>query len=77
MEVICMSVVTGFPETLVAPIPRLWTVSEFHRMAELGIFDRGFARRHTMLIEGQILEQHHGNPDEPDPARSGSPATIW
>ena len=51
----------SFPAT--DPRPRRWTVTEYHNMGAHGLF----GDRHVMLIEGVILESHHGNPNEPDP----------
>ena len=50
-----------FPAT--DPRPRRWTVAEYHNMGAHELF----GDRHVMLIEGVILESHHGNPNEPDP----------
>ena len=40
------------------PAVRLWTVEEFHRLGELGIFEG----RRAMLIHGSILEEGPMNP---------------
>ena len=41
-----------------APAAKLWTVEEFHRLGELGIFEG----RRAMLIHGSILEEGPMNP---------------
>ena len=41
-----------------APVAKLWTVEEFHRLGELGIFEG----RRAMLIHGSILEEGPMNP---------------
>lgn len=54
--------VTPPPRTAVpvskAPTAKLWTVEEFHRLGELGIFEG----RRAMLIHGSILEEGPMNP---------------
>ncbi len=47
------------------PVPIRWRVNEFHNMASLGIF----RDQRCVLIHGVILEQHHGDPADPDPRR--------
>ena len=42
----------------VAPAAKLWTVDEFHRLGELGLFEG----RQAMLIDGTILEEGPMNP---------------
>ena len=53
---------TSPPRTAVpaskAPAAKLWTVEEFHRLGELGIFEG----RRAMLIHGSILEEGPMNP---------------
>ncbi len=51
------------PPRLVAPAPtspaaKLWTVAEFHRLGELGLFEG----RRAMLVHGEILEEGPMNP---------------
>ena len=41
-----------------APTAKLWTVDEFHRLGELGVFEG----RQAMLIDGTILEEGPMNP---------------
>ena len=45
------------------PTPLRWTVTEFHRLSELGLF-KG---RRCMLLKGTIWEQHHNDPADPAP----------
>jgi Uma2 family endonuclease len=40
-----------------------WNVTQYHNMVEYGVF----LNQRTMLIDGRVLEQHHGNPRHPDP----------
>lgn len=44
--------------TSAAPTAKLWTVGEFHRLGELGLFEG----RQAMLIDGTILEEGPMNP---------------
>ena len=62
-----MSAATDRPALRTDPVPRRWTVAEFHRMADLGVFNRGCGRRYVMLLGGEIIEQHHGDPADPSP----------
>jgi Uma2 family endonuclease len=44
-----------------------WDREKYYRLAELGVFDRPYGVRKVELLRGEIWEQHHGNPNEPDP----------
>ena len=46
------------PVASVPPAAKLWTVDEFHRLGELGLFEG----RRAMLIHGEILEEGPMNP---------------
>jgi Uma2 family endonuclease len=50
-----------WPPTSRAPLR--WLVDEFHQMGSCGIF----LGHRVMLINGCILETHHGDPHSPDP----------
>jgi Uma2 family endonuclease len=46
------------PGANIPPAVKLWTVEEFHRLGELGLFEG----RRAMLIHGEILEEGPMNP---------------
>ena len=46
------------PGASIRPAAKLWTVAEFHRLGELGVFEG----RQAMLIDGSILEEGPMNP---------------
>ncbi len=46
------------PKAVSLPAAKLWTVDEFHRLGELGVFEG----RRAMLIDGTILEEGPMNP---------------
>src|SRR5437763_181300 len=50
-----------WPPTSRSPVR--WLVEEFHEMISQGVF----LGQRVMLINGRILETHHGDPDSPDP----------